>query len=271
MLIKFCSNLIKSITDIDWEFPNYNEKHERDKHNFVLMLQAIKSSLGSKSLSVALGTGDWRYRLSYNIPEVFSAVDFVNVMTYDLHGSWDHKTGINAPLYRGSHDQTNQNVDYCIKFLINKGVPRSKIIVGIPCYGVGFTLNDPRNNGIGAPATEGTARTFSDICSRINAKSLSYHWDDQQKVPYAFSGTEWLGFDDVRSVTEKANYINSLQLGGAMFWSVDSDDHSNKCGHGKFPLISTVAKKIKAQSDSTSERQKLTQFELFLLMSAGNL
>lgn len=33
--------------------------------------------------------------LSYNIPEIAKYVDFVNLMTYDLHGAWDGVTGLN--------------------------------------------------------------------------------------------------------------------------------------------------------------------------------
>lgn len=204
--------------------------------------------MGLNIVSLALGTGDWRYGLSYDMPKVFQAVDFVNVMTYDLHGSWDGKTGNHAPLYRGSHDQTNQNVDYCIKYLINKGVPKQKIIMGIPAYGVGFQLTNPSENGIGAPATGGEAAKFSNICLRLNSKDLNYRWDDEQKAPYAFSGAEWTGFDDVKSVTEKGNYIKNLGLGGAMFWAIDSDDYSNGCGLGKYPLISTVKNILNGQT-----------------------
>jgi GH18 family chitinase len=49
-------------------------------------------------------------------------------------------------------------------------------------------------------------------------------------VPFAFSGSQWVGYDDINSVTTKVNYINRNNLGGAMFWSIEQDDYSGKCG-----------------------------------------
>ncbi len=31
-------------------------------------------------------------------------LDFINVMTYDFHGTWEHVTGHHSPLYKGSQD-----------------------------------------------------------------------------------------------------------------------------------------------------------------------
>ena len=68
--------------DIDWEYPNFDGSQGRDKANFVSLLKDLKSVLGpSFSLSAAIGTGDWRTDLSYDIPQIFAACDFVNVMT----------------------------------------------------------------------------------------------------------------------------------------------------------------------------------------------
>lgn len=37
-------------------------------------------------------------------PLLFRVLDFINVMTYDFHGTWEQFTGHNSPLYRGSQD-----------------------------------------------------------------------------------------------------------------------------------------------------------------------
>jgi chitinase len=67
---------------------------------------------------------------------------------------------------------------------------------------------------------------YRDIRQRVRSGAYSYRYDEQQKAPYAISGSLWVGYDYVRSVTEKANYIKNNGLGGAMFWAIDNDEGS---------------------------------------------
>ena len=256
--------------DIDWEYPNFSENAPQDKANFITLLQTLKQTVGSDySVSATIGTGAWRTDLSFDIAGIFQTVDFVNVMTYDLHGSWETVTGINAPLYRSSLDNTDSNVDAAVKLIMSQGGLAEKLIMGIPTYGNAFSLSDQNQNGVGAPATGAGSWKFSKICQKINDGSLKYVWDDDQKVPYAFAGSDWVGYDDVKSVTEKAKYINDNNFGGAMIWDLDSDDYSNACGLGNYPLISAIHDNIaggrvarKDKTDITEEHQSKYSMQL---------
>jgi len=183
---------------------------------------------------------------------VFQYNDFVNLMTYDLHGSWQSQTGIHAALFPGPNDSGTGNVDSSVQLLLSKGVPKEKLIMGMPAYGNAFRLNNVNNNGVGASAVGSGSIKYRDICSRINSGQLNYRWEDAQRVPYAFAGVEWVGYDDVRSITEKANYIVEHDLGGGMFWAIDNDDYLNGCQAGKFPLISTAKSIIIGRASTTA-------------------
>lgn len=242
--------------DIDWEYPNRDQDRPQDKQNFISLLRDIKNKLGSTySLSIAIGVGSWRTGLSYNVQEMFQICDFVNVMTYDMHGGWEHKTGLHSALYRGSYDNTASNVDESVRLLLNFGVDRSKIIVGIPTYGYRFQLDNAGNNGIGAPANYHPSRNsgYREICKGVRSGLLSVRYDEQQKAPYGINGNEWIGYDNVRSVTEKAYYIKNNGFGGAMFWSLDMDDYDGVCSEGRFPLISTVSNIVKGSGPSPTQ------------------
>jgi chitinase len=229
------------ILDIDWEFPATG-----DKQNFVLLLKAIKKRFGPIfSLSAAVTPGKNRINVSYDIPEIFSTVDFVNLMTYNFHGSWETYTGLHSAMYRGLNDTSPFNVDESVKYILENWpqIDKNKIILAIPNYGRRWILDSNENNGIGAPAKAHpvTTEPYRLICKNIRAGNYSYHWDDEQKTPYIISGNDWMSYDDLRSVAVKSNYIVKNGLGGAMFWSLEQDDHEGLCGQGKYPLISTVS------------------------------
>lgn len=117
-------------------------------------------SPAGKILSIATASVEFSASKSYDVRKVCEIVDFVNLMTYDLHGSWDGKTGINAPTFCRSDDNPKSCVDEAVKFWLRSGCPKEKLIVGAPIYGRSFTLNDPNNNGINAPARPGNAGKF---------------------------------------------------------------------------------------------------------------
>jgi chitinase len=97
-----------------------------------------------------------------------------------------------------------------------------------------FTLADPKDKGVGAltlgPGLLGSFvpesgfLPYNEIC--YNEKSWTRYWQPEQEVPYAVKGNQWVGYDDLQSLEVKMNYILANDLGGAMFWSVETDDFS---------------------------------------------
>lgn len=148
--------------------------------------------------------------------------------------------GIHGALYAGSKDVTYEqktlNVDAAVHFWLSQGCPKEKLILGIPTYGRTFTLANENEHGIGALTTgpgslgsfvpESGFLPYIEIC--YNEKSWTRYWNAEQEVPYAVKKNQWVGYDDLESLEIKLHYILALDLGGAMFWSVETDDFSRK-------------------------------------------
>ncbi|XP_015439740.1 PREDICTED: probable chitinase 3 [Dufourea novaeangliae] len=233
--------------DVDWEYPNQRGGQPSDKQNFVNLLRELKSAFSPHGyiLSVAVAAVASSASQSYNIRDVAEQVDFVNLMAYDMNGSWNSFTGENAPLY--SNDPNNVNA--AVRYWLSQGASPNKLILGIPSYGRSFTLANAGNNGIGAPAVgpgtvgpytrEAGMLGYNEICEKLRQGGWTINRDGQQLVPYMVQGNQWVGYDDVQSIREKAKYINSLNLGGAMLWSIETDDFRGVCGQ-RYPLLSVL-------------------------------
>lgn len=204
-----------------------------------------------KTFGIAVAATASSAGLSYDVPRIHPYVDFILVMTYDFHGSWNSFTGINAAMYQGPHDNTallqEMNVQASVNWWIGQGTPRNKLVVGLASYGRSFTLSNSGINGVNAPASgagnpgehsqEAGFLTYFEICRRVQQQGWQRVWEGSQQVPYAFSGNQWVGYDDFQSIDYKLGYIIRENLGGAMWWSLESDDFRNLCGAGSFPLI----------------------------------
>ncbi|XP_043255023.1 chitinase-3-like protein 1 [Colletes gigas] len=258
---RFVQNVVKFLKkydfdgfDVDWEYPNQRGGHPYDKKNFVALLKDLREEFDKYGyiLGVAVAAAEGSASQSYIISEVSKHADLINLMAYDFNGSWNKSTGINAPLYASASESPGLlklNIDAAVRYWLSEGAPPEKLILGVPSYGRSFTLANANDNGIGALATgpgiagpytrEQGSLGYNEICANLREGGWTVVRESDQRVPYAFKGNQWVGYDDVTSVLEKAKYINSMGLGGAMMWSVETDDFRGTCG-SKYPLLNAL-------------------------------
>lgn len=94
--------------DIDWEYPAQRGGVPADKTNFGLLCAQLRTEFDKYGLilSAAVLATQNGVSTSYDVAAMSQNLDFINLMTYDLHGSWDGVTGQNGPLYPSSLDKT---------------------------------------------------------------------------------------------------------------------------------------------------------------------
>lgn len=66
--------------------------------------------------------------------------------------------------------------------------------------------------------------------------------------PYVSAGTEWISYENERSISCKTQYAKDMGFGGVMIFSLNTDDYSSYCYYGRktsqesaeFPLTRTI-------------------------------
>lgn len=242
--------------DLDWEYPGQRGGATVDIQNFATLIKEFRQVFDQHGLllTAAVAASSDSVDLSYDVPALSKYLDIINVMAYDLHGSWDGVTGQNAPLYASSIDVTAKaktlNVDAVIQGWISRGADPQKIALGLGIYGRSYTLSSSANTALGAPVSgagnsgpytvEAGMLGYNEICELQLEGGWTTVWDDEQKVPYTYKGNQWIGYDNARSIAVKVNYAKSLNLGGVMIWSIETEDFRGTCGT-KYPLLNAIS------------------------------
>lgn len=80
------------------------------------------------------------YMKNFDIMNIAKVVDWLNVMTYDLHGIWD-STNKYIGLYMYAHTNLTE-IDQIMSLLWRNDIDPDKVIIGLGFYGRSFTMTD---------------------------------------------------------------------------------------------------------------------------------
>lgn len=222
--------------DIDWEYP----ASATEAANYVSLLKELRAALDAYStknklnyrfiITVATSAGPTNYNVM-DLAGMDKYIDAWHLMSYDYTGSWDTLTGQQANVYpsKANPKATPFNTDQAVTDYMAKGIAASKIILGMPLYGRSFAnTTGPGKpfSGVGGGSMVGGTTTdgiylFKDL-PRPGAK---VYVNTQAIAAWSFNSTtkEFVTYENIDTAKQKATYINTKGLGGAMYWEASGD------------------------------------------------
>ncbi|MEV5931955.1 glycoside hydrolase family 18 chitinase [Streptomyces sp. NPDC052079] len=216
--------------DIDWEYPNAcgltcdNSGPEA----FENLSRALRAEFGRDYLVTAAITADGSNGGKLDAADYGGAaqyLDWYNVMTYDYFGAFD-KDGPTAPhspltSYNGI-PQEGFNSAAAIAKLKAKGVPASKLLLGIGFYGRGWTgVTQSAPGGSATGAAPGTYEAGIEDYKVL--KNSCPATGTIAGTAYAHCGTNWWSYDTPSTIGGKMSWAKNQGLGGAFFWEFSGD------------------------------------------------
>ena len=231
--------------DLDWEWPGSegnagNVIRPEDKRNFTLLSAEFRKqldALGRKNrkhydLTAFLPAAPAKIDAGFEAKKIFKYLDFGTVQGYDFHGSWEARANQQSALRvpRGAPDNPDFSVENTIDAWRDRGAPGSKLVLGIPYYGQGWTGITSGGNGLFGAATGGAPGKFAvgtedyKTLKSLPSQGFKVHRDWRSGHTWLFDGTTFWTYDDPAQILQKTAYIRAEGLGGAMMWSLDGDD-----------------------------------------------
>ncbi|MCK2241995.1 glycoside hydrolase family 18 protein [Crossiella sp. S99.2] len=216
--------------DIDWEYPNACglSCDTSGFGSFKTLIEALRKRFGGNNLVTAAITADGSNGGKIDAADYAGAAQYLDwylPMTYDYFGAFNAQgpTAPHSPLtsYTGIPQQ-GFNSDAAIQKLKSKGIPASKLLLGIGFYGRGWTgVTKKEPGGTATGAAPGTYEAGIEDYKVLKTKCPSN--GTVAGTAYAYCGNQWWSYDTPSTIRSKGSYAKTQNLGGAFFWELSGD------------------------------------------------
>ena len=216
--------------DIDWEYPNACglscDSSGPDAYNKVIT--ALRNKFGQSAVITSAISADGTNGGKLDVADYASGISKLNLvfpMTYDYFGAFAPAgpTAPHSPLTNYSGIPTaGFYSDAAIQKLKSKGVPASKMLLGIGFYGRGWTgVKQAAPGGAAGGAAPGTYEAGIEDYKVLKSKCAAN--GTVGGTAYCYNGNEWWGYDTPSTIGSKMTYAKNQGLGGAFFWEFSGD------------------------------------------------
>jgi GH18 family chitinase len=244
-LISFMETYGFDGVDIDWEYPAADDRFGKpeDFANFPKFIENLNKAVKSTSrdgLTITLPVAYW-YLRHFDIKKLQPHVDWFNLMSYDLHGSWD-KENKWIGNYLNSHTNLTEITEY-FDLMWRNDINPDKVVMGLGFYSRTFKPSDPGcTDACSKPKTDADCCKFSTVGDRgpctheygvlsngeidevLKETGATPKLDQEAAVQIVKVNGEWITYDNVDSWKLKVAFARSECLGGVMVWAVSLDE-----------------------------------------------
>jgi len=235
----FANHIVEAINtygfdgvDIDWETPTSGET-TRFTELMRVVSTKVKENNPNHLVTAAIAGGMWQPP-QYDLIHSQQYMDYINMMTYGMTSSngyyqnalykdttFDHAT------FKVGKTLTSCSIEESIAIYHDTfNIPYSKIIVGVAFYGMKQVKSyNQATQTWSSWSADGSVYYAYIVNNYLGSSNYTRYYDASAGVPYIVKndGTEFVSYDDPRSIADKSEYILERDLGGMMYWENGAD------------------------------------------------
>jgi GH18 family chitinase len=221
--------------DLDWEYPEATDRSGKpeDYKNFPTFMKNLKNALdgtaGRNTLSITLPASYW-YLQHFDLKNLAKHVSFFNIMSYDMHGTWDE-----GNTWTGSFLNAHTNlteIKQGMDLLWRNDVKPDQVVMGLAFYGRTYTTIggcvepgcEYASGGLAGKCSHETGILLNnEIMDIINERKLKPKLYKEATVKVVTWDDQWVSMDDKDTLGLKADFAREQCLGGIMVWAISHD------------------------------------------------
>lgn len=176
-ILSFCKRQGFDGIDYDWEHP----QNAAEEQAYGTLFMETKQLFQTERLTISTAMAHWQ-----NLkPEYFRALDRVHLMAYDMDDA---------------RHSTMEHAKNAVKTMLQKGVQKQQLCLGVPFYGRKMTNHNVEIN-------------YAEIQEKFHPAP-----EVDEAGGYYFNGRN--------TICAKTRYALELGLGGVMFWEIGQDSQN---------------------------------------------